>query len=287
MAAALGKASVDLCSYCASHNLKADSRSAGFGKGNCVSCGEKLVTITVTEVANADAKGASASFGIKKSARKAAADEADPAKPRIPPVLKELLPTISKLVNKQAAHRGVVLGGVSGERAAEIAAFWLKFYGHPPDGKNGWYVQPFRLLAYDRDTHAVVGGIHWQDPKASKVESSKGGYISALAVSDQVRGKGIGKLLVVAAVQRIRHDGANVASLVTTQFGHLQTPGLDDFYFKLGFVHQASKGLPPRPPQQPDQPPQPPRAGLFILESIPKDYGDQMFCVKKKGFFSF
>jgi GNAT superfamily N-acetyltransferase len=280
-ASSISKTAADLCSYCACHKLKADIRSAGFGKGKCLSCGERLNGSRHEAIGgNGKCKGADA----KAPGKNEGADAADPLKPAIPPVLIELLPTISKLVFKQAAQRGVILGGASSERAAEIAAFWLKFYGHPPDGKNGWYVQPFRLLAYDRDSHSVVGGIHWQNPKAAKLEGSKGGYISALAVSDEVRGRGIGKLLVVAAVQRICLDGSSMASLVTTQFGHLQTPGLDEFYFKLGFTHKASKGLPPRPPPEPGQPALPPRAGLFILEKIPKDYGEEVFGVKRSFF---
>jgi GNAT superfamily N-acetyltransferase len=259
----IGAASPTLCSYCTRHKLKPDTRSVGFGKGKCSSCGERLNGAPTKAITNQGNYGR--------------AEMIDQTKPQIPPVLKELLPTISKVVFKQAAQRGVILGGMSSERTEEIAAFWLKFYGHPPDGKNGWYVQPFRLLAYDQESHSVVGSIHWQNPKAAKVEGSKGGYISALAVDDEMRGRGIGKLLMVAAIQRICHDGSNTASLVTTQFGHLQTPGLDEFYFKLGFKHKASNGLPLRPPPLPGQPPLPPRAGLFILENIDDDYDEKIF----------
>lgn len=272
-------ASSKLCSYCARHRLKPDTRSGGFGKGKCSSCGERLYGVPTTKPISSKSIGKISAAETMAPSKDEGIEMIDPSKPHIPPVLKELAPTISKVVFKQAAERGVILGGVSSERTEEIAAFWLKFYGHPPDGKNGWYVQPFRLLAYDQESHSVVGGIHWQNPKAAKVEGSKGGYISALAVDDEMRGRGIGKLLMVAAIQRICHDGSNTASLVTTQFGHLQTPGLDEFYFKLGFKHKASNGLPPRPTLQPGQPRLPPRAGLFILENIEEDYDERIFGV--------
>ena len=151
----------------------------------------------------------------------------------------------------------------------------MTYYGHPPDGKGGWYAEPHRLVAYDMTTHAVLGGIHWQNPNAgirglTGSEKSRGGYISAIAVSGEARGRGLGKLLMVAAVEQVLRDGAESSHLVVTQFGAQQTPHLDLFYARVGFIHQASRGLPPKPGA-------PPRAGLFSLKKIPADYGEKIF----------
>ena len=43
--------------------------------------------------------------------------------------------------------------------------FWLKWYGHPPDGKAGFGVAPHRLYAFDAASSVLAGGIHWQNPK--------------------------------------------------------------------------------------------------------------------------
>ena len=56
-----------------------------------------------------------------------------------------------------------------------------------------------------------------------------------------------------------------------TQFGIAQTPHLDAFYHRVGFLHAPSRGA-PRRPSSPGGTPAPPRAGLFTLPEIPADY---------------
>jgi len=45
-------------------------------------------------------------------------------------------------------------------------------------------------------------------------QGSKGGYISALAVADGFRGRGVAKVLMAAAVEQIERDGATASQLV-------------------------------------------------------------------------
>jgi len=92
----------------------------------------------------------------------------------------------------------------------------------------------------------VVGGIQWQNPKTAKIEGTKGGYISALAVHGGHRGRGVAKLLMAAAVEQIRRDGATSSHLVVTQYGIKETPHLDAFYAALGFEHALTRGLKPK-----------------------------------------
>jgi len=49
-----------------------------------------------------------------------------------------------------------------------VDEFWLKWYGHPPDGKAGFGVVPHRLYAFDAASSVLAGGIHWQNPKVSR-----------------------------------------------------------------------------------------------------------------------
>jgi GNAT superfamily N-acetyltransferase len=195
-----------------------------------------------------------------------------------------------------------------------VDQFWLRWYGHPPDGKAGFGVAPHRLYAFHRASSALAGGIHWQNPKASEGrqageaacalvdrvsgltpcflfffvvclcpqalarkggKEATGGYISALAVAEGFRGRGVAKLLLAAAVEQVSLDGASASQLVVTQFGIAQTPHLDAFYHRVGFLHGPSRGLPPRPISPGGTPP-PPRAGLFVLAAIPPDYAARL-----------
>ena len=93
------------------------------------------------------------------------------------------------------------------------------------------------MFAFDLKSHAVVGGIIFQNPKKMKSlkSSQKGGYISAVAVARSHRGKSLGALLIAAAVEQIHCDGSSSAQLVVTNYGAKQTPFLGNFYKRLGF----------------------------------------------------
>jgi hypothetical protein len=96
---------------------------------------------------------------------------------------------MNPVVLREAKARGIVLGGIDSTRSKEIDAFWLEWYGHPPEGKGGWGSQSHRLYAYCRSTSvkrrdgangecpkqtraALVGGIQWRKSSESNVLAS-------------------------------------------------------------------------------------------------------------------
>jgi GNAT superfamily N-acetyltransferase len=124
-----------------------------------------------------------------------------------------------------------------------IAFFFFLFSSLKTDGKVQWCDHPHRILAYDVNSLAIAGGIHFQNAKTARIPPENGGYISAMAVSSHYRRKGVAKLLMVAAVEQLLKDGCTSSHLIVTQFGMVQTPHLETFYNRVGFIHHTTRFL--------------------------------------------
>ncbi len=128
---------------------------------------------------------------------------APPPALHIPP-LGRFVATLTTPVAAAAAARGLVIGGIDSSRWTEAAAFWEDHYGGPPDGRLGLALQPHRLMAYDAVTGALVGAVQVQNPQRMGIGAAEGGYIAALAVRPEDRGRGVGRLLMCMAIEQVR-----------------------------------------------------------------------------------
>lgn len=122
-----------------------------------------------------------------------------------------------------------------------------------------------------------------------------------MAVDKNYRNHGVAKILMVAAVEQFIKDGCMSSHLIVTQFGMMQTPHLESFYNRVGFIHQTTRFLTfpvlykKRSTGEEGEevqvnnddmniqivsPPikkRPPRTGLYTLHSIPNDYALKVF----------
>mmetsp|Transcript_29164 Transcript_29164/g.34368 ORF Transcript_29164/g.34368 Transcript_29164/m.34368 type:complete len:295 (-) Transcript_29164:178-1062(-) len=218
------------CDYCSKHKLKVDPHQS-YASELCRSCGAGIEPETCENIILTTKPVLPLSSQIF-----------------VPPPIHKNIGPLSSIILQQCEYSSIILGGVDYDRKEEIESFWLINYGHPPDGKQQWGESPHRLIAYNVSDGQVVGGIHWQNPKSIQIRSSSsssnnGGYISAMAVCNHFRNRNIAKILMVAAIEQIKLDGGSSSHLVVTQFGLIQTPHLEQFYNRVGFMHHATRFL--------------------------------------------
>merc|ERR1711976_812490 len=104
---------------------------------------------------------------------------------------------VSSFCQNQAQKRGILLVASTNETKQGERALWQKCVS--------WGVNPmpYKIIAISANTKEVIGASYY----------NAGGFLSALAVLHEWRGKRIGKLLIAATVEHMKSMGCINSSL--------------------------------------------------------------------------